>query len=83
MDYTVQRILQVRILEWVGGMFPSPGDLLEPGMESRSPTLQVDSLLAEPQGKPRNTKVGSLTLLQQIFLTQESNQVLLHYRWIS
>ena len=83
MDYIVQRILQARILEWVEGRFPSPGDLLEPGMEPRSPTLQVDSLLAEPQGKPKNTKVGSLTLLQQIFLTQESNQVLLHYRWIS
>ena len=83
MDYTVQRILQARILEWVESRFPSPGDLLEPGMEPRSPTLQVDSLLAEPQGKPKNTKVGSLTLLQQIFLTQESNQVLLHYRWIS
>ena len=26
---------------------------------------------AEPQGKPKNTEVGSLSLLQQIFLTQE------------
>ena len=25
-------------------------------------------------GKPKNTRVGSLSLLQQIFLTQESNQ---------
>ena len=29
---------------------------------------------AEPQGKPKNTGVGSLSLLQQIFPTQESNQ---------
>ena len=29
-----------------------------------------------------NTGVGSLTLLQGIFLTQESNQGLLHCRWI-
>ena len=37
----------------VGGypLFPFPGDLPDPGMEPRSPALQVDSLLAEPQGK--------------------------------
>ena len=32
--------------------FPSPGDLSNPGIEPRSPALQVDSLPAEPQGKP-------------------------------
>ena len=47
-----------------------------------SPTLQVDSLSAEPQGKPRNTGVGSLSLLQEIFLTQELNWGLLHCRRI-
>ena len=31
-----------------------------------SPTLQADSLPAEPRGKPKNTGVGSLSLLQQI-----------------
>ena len=30
--------------------------------------------ISEPQGKPKNTQVGSLSLLQRIFLTQESNQ---------
>ena len=40
------------------------------------------SLPAEPQGKPKNTGVGSLSLLQWIFPTQESNQGLLHCRWI-
>jgi len=40
--------------------------------------LQVDSLLAEPQGKLKNTEVGSLSFLQWIFLTQELNQGLLH-----
>ena len=39
-----------RILEWVA--FSSPGDLPNPGIEPRSPTLQVDSLPAEPPGKP-------------------------------
>ena len=36
----------------------------------------------ELQEKPKNTGVGSLSLLQQIFLTQESNQDLLHCKWI-
>ena len=53
-----------------------------PGIEPRSSTLQADSVLSEPPGKPKNTGVGSLSLLQGIFLTQESNQGLLHYRWI-
>ena len=32
--------------------------------------------------KPKNTGVGSLSLRQWIFPTQESNQGLLHRRWI-
>src|SRR5574337_837688 len=51
-------------------------------MEPRSPALQEDSLPAEPQGKPKNTGLGSLSLLQQIFLTQELNWGLLHCRQI-
>ena len=39
-------------------------------------------LPAEPQGKPKNTGVGSLSLLQEIFQTQESNQSLLHCKRI-
>ena len=39
-------------------------------------------LPAEPQGKPKNTGVGSLSLLQGIFATQELNQGLLHCREI-
>ena len=74
----VRGILYARILEWVA--FPSPGDLPNPGIELKSPTLQVDSLPAEPQGKDKNTGVSSLSLLQRIFPTQESNQSLLHCR---
>ena len=47
-----------------GFPFPSIGDLFNPGIKPRSPALQADSLPAEPQGKPKNTAVGSLTLLQ-------------------
>ena len=43
-------ILQARTLEWEP--LPSPGDLPNPGTEPRSPSLQADSLPAEPQGKP-------------------------------
>ena len=57
---------------------PPPGDLLTPGIKPRSPTLQANSLLSEPSGKPKNTGVGSLSLLQGIFPTQELNQGLLH-----
>ena len=65
-----------------GWLFPSPGHLPNPGIEHRSPALQANSLPAEPQGKPKNTGVGSLSLLQRIFLTQELNRGLLHCRWI-
>ena len=37
---------------------------------------------SEPPGKPKNTGVGSLSLLQGNFLTQELNQGLLHCRQI-
>ena len=80
MDYREHGILQARILEWVA--FPSPGDLPNPGIEPRSPALQADSSPAEPQGKPKNTGVDSLSLFHGSFLTQESNQVLLHCRQV-
>ena len=76
MDYTVHGTLQARTLQWVA--FPFSRGSSQP----RSPTLQADSLPAEPPGKPRNTGVGSLSLLQQIFPTQELNRGLLHCRWI-
>ena len=66
----------------VHGILPSPGDLPNPGTEPRSPSFQADSLPAEPQGKPKNTGVGSLSFLQWIFSTQESNWGLLHCRQI-
>ena len=38
---------------WSGLPFHSPGDLLDPGIEPRSPILQADSLQFEPPGKPK------------------------------
>ena len=37
---------------WSGLLFPSPGDLPDPGIEPRSPALQADSLLTDLLGKP-------------------------------
>ena len=77
---SVHGILQARILEWVGipfllyGMFPTKG--LNPGLPL------ANSLPSEPPGKPKNTGVGSLSLLQRIFPTQELTQGFLHSRWV-
>ena len=38
---------------WSGLPFPSPGDLLDPGIEPGSPSLQADALPSEPPGKPK------------------------------
>ena len=82
---------------WSGLPFPSPLESAEncnfrPATTAyrvqispsrpRSPALQADSLSTEPQGKSKTTGVGSLSCLQQIFPTQESNWGLLHCRRI-
>ena len=79
---------------WSGLPFPSPGDLLNPGIKPESPALQADALTPEPAGKPlkylfeplfwgergKNTGVGCHSLLQEIFLTQGLNPGLPHCR---
>ena len=78
---------------WSGLPFPSPEDLPNPGIKPGSPELQADPLPSEPPGKPhelystwnsldQNTRVGSLSLLQEIFPAQGSNPVLLPCRLI-
>ena len=80
MDYTVHGILQARILEWVA--FPFSRGSSQPRDSNQVSLMQVDSLPAEPHGKPKNTEVGSLSLLQWIFPTNESNRGLLYCRQI-
>ena len=63
-----------------GLLFPLPGSLPDSGIKLRSPALQVDSLLSQPPGKPKNTGAGRPSLLQGIFPTQGSNSGLLHCR---
>ena len=38
---------------WSGLPLPSPGDLPDPGIEPRSPTLKADTLTSEPPGPQR------------------------------
>ena len=52
---TYMQTTAFKMLGWSGQPFSSPGDPHNPGIEPRSPTLQADSLPAEPQGKPKNT----------------------------
>ena len=73
-------ILQTRILEWAA--MPSSGDLPNPGIEPGTPLLQMGVLPSELPRKPKNTAMGSLSLLQGLFPTQKSNQGLLHCRQI-
>ena len=80
--WTIQSMEFSRPGYWSEYPFPSPGDLPNSGIKPQSPALQADSLPAEPQGKPKNTGVGSLSLLQRVFLTQKLNRGLLHCRRI-
>ena len=68
---------------WSGLPCPLPGSFPNPGIKPRSPALQADSVQSEPPGKPMNTGVGSLSLLQGIFQTQDSNWDLLPCRMLS
>ena len=75
MDYAVHGILQARILEWVAVPFSRGSS--QPRDRTLVSHIAADSLPSEPSEKPKNTGVGSLSLLQQIFPTQESNWGLL------
>ena len=61
---------------------PSSRGSSQPTDQIQVSHMQANSLPSEPPGKPKNTGVGSLSLLQGIFLTQELNWGLLHCRWI-
>ena len=60
---------------WSGLLFPSPGDLTDPGIKLRSPSLQADSLPAEPAGKPGDFKPGQIYCL-----TLNFKNVLPHFK---
>ena len=80
MDHTFHGILQARILEWVA--FPFSRGSSQPRNQTQVSRIPGKFFTSWATGKPKNTRVGSLSLLQQIFLAQESNQGLLHFRQI-
>ena len=47
---------------WKGSPFPSPGDLLNSGIEPGFSALQVDSLPAELPGKPRQCYLNTIVI---------------------
>ena len=46
---------------WSAQPYPSPGDLPNPGIEARSPTLQGVSLPAEPESECQYRQLGPST----------------------
>ena len=56
--WTIQSMEFSRPGYWSGWLFPSPGDLPNPGIEPRSLALQADSLPAKPQGKPMGKNIN-------------------------
>ena len=80
---SVHGILQARILEWIAMASPRgssrPRDRTQ---VSHTAGGFLDSLLSKLPGKPKNTGVGSLALLQGSFLTQGATRALLQCRWI-
>ena len=69
--FCVLRILQARILEWVA--IPFSRGSSQPRDQTQVSCTEGDSLPSEPPGKPKNAGVGSLSLLQEISMTQELN----------
>ena len=77
---SVHGILQARLLEWF--VMPSSRGSSQPRGQTQVSTLQAYSWPSEPPGKPMNTGVGSLSMLQGIFPRKGSNLGLLHCRLI-
>ena len=81
-------ILQARILECVAMLFSRGSS--HPGIEPRSPTLQVDSLPAELQGKPKDndqvhfiiieSSIGQLPLINFLLPWVFILEKCIHYR---
>ena len=77
---SVQGILQARILEWVS--IPSSRECPQPRDRTQVSHSEGRFFTIWTTREAKNTGVGSLALLQGIFLTQESNWGLLNRRWI-
>ena len=73
-------ILKAIMLEWVA--MPSSRGFSQPGDPTQVSHIAGGFFTIWPPGKPKNTGLGSLFLLQGISPTQESSWGLLNCRWI-
>ena len=80
MDYIVHAVLKARILEWVAFPYSTGSSQLKD--QTQVSHIAGGFFTGETQGKPKNTGVVSLSFLQWIVPTQESNRGLLHCKWI-
>ena len=71
--WTIQSMEFSRPENWSGKSFLIPVDHPNPRIKPRHPTMKAASSPDEPPGKPNNARVGSFSLLQQSFPTQELN----------
>ena len=78
--YTVHAILQAKILEWVTFSFARGSS--QPRYRTQVSHIAGGFYTSWATRKPKNTGVGSLSLLQRIFPTEESNRSLPHCRRI-
>ena len=61
---------------WSGLLFPSPGDLPDPGIEPGSPAAQADALTSEPSGKSQKTfnlEISELSINQILRKKEHTN----------
>ena len=79
-DYTVHGTLQARILEWSAFPFSRGSSQLRDGTQVSH--IAGRFFTSWTTREAQDTRVGSLSLLQRIFLSQVLNQGLLHCRWI-
>ena len=80
MDYTICEILQARVLEWIA--FPSSRGSSQLRDQSQVSRIAGGFFTSWAIREARDIGVSSLPLLRRIFLTQESNQGLLHCKQI-
>ena len=66
----LQAIIIIIINGYSGLLFPSPGDLPDPGIAPRSPALQAYSLPSEPTGKPGNQRISQFFKVFQIYVVK-------------
>ena len=78
--WTYMGILEARILEWVA--MPSSKGSSQPRDHTQVSHIAGGFFTSWATGKPKNTAVDNLSLLQGIFPIQELNQGLLHWRQI-